>query len=161
MRFSEILQENDYFHSSKTPAEKERDLAGTLTTWEEAQDSIKSQFSIVKSFTVQRVEPGFRALQNPNQMNISDELADKYSNIVSEMQFKKISELSGSKQLTPSIGFSWHTFISQDRSLGYIHYEDRGMGTDKIILFAQDKEKYNFIKDLFEEYGVIKTPKKK
>lgn len=135
---------------------------------EDVQKDIKQNYSIYKTYRVRRLEPGFRVVKkvigndfvlDQNMIQKSTTGYQNFDDVTDLLNFHIEHDMSGSEQMTSSIGYSWYTLFNKDRSAGMIYYEDRGMGWDEIYLFANDKKTFLLIRDALRSYNFISTPK--
>jgi hypothetical protein len=69
--------------------------------------------------------------------------------------------MSGSWQHSYSIGYSWHTNENRSSGIAVLYYEDRGMGSDEIIVAAKDRKNLAAAVGVFRDAGVVPQLKKK
>lgn len=136
--------------------------ANTDHRYEEAVDYMKKKYKFIKNFTVMRAEPGFRVSQGQqgdvdfDLMNKLNDYTDNVDSSVDYLNLKQNEFMSGSEQVSSSIGYSW--FTMENDAIGLQYYQDRGMGTDKITVAANDRNTLdNLIKTLVD-FNVIQDP---
>jgi hypothetical protein len=76
------------------------------------------------------------------------------------LQLQENPVMSGSSQPTPSLGYSWHTNENRGSGIAVMYYEDRGMGSDEIIIAANDKQNLASAVKVFRDAGVVPQLKK-
>ena len=153
----------------KDLTEAEFDFVGNNRTgepvlsMEEAQQSLARAFPKVKQYTIARAEPGFRAMNLDG--TLKSDVVDKvvkfgssFKGFFDYLGLTKDQYLSGSQNVSPSLGYSWHTMSSPKKDYAILYYEDRGMGSDAIFIYAKNT---NIIEDLRRElidWGIVKDP---
>lgn len=125
-------------------------------TMDEAIEYVKGNYPFFKKFRIGRAEPGFRADLDPTQYNKSNAQVNDVDGALDYLQLTQNPVMSGSRQPTPSLGYSWHVHENRGSGLAVFYYEDRGMGWDEIILAAKDKNNLKAEVQLFRDAGVIK-----
>ena len=138
-------------------------------TFSDAEKYLAHLYPVVKKYMIRRAEVGFRAVKNMNYLsskNPMDHLDDKQflnskahiNNVdaaINYLGLVKLPMMSGSKQATSSIGYTWTTFLSPNKKAAVMYVQDRGMGQDMIYIAAVDKTLHRKIYDLFVDAGVI------
>jgi len=156
MKISEVINEAIQYPSADiTQAEQ------TDHTFSEAEGYIKTHYPNLGKFLAKRIEPGFRALKNPEIATQTEIQVNDINSVIRFLKLKENSYLCGSKQITPSIGYSWHVYENKDTGMGLLYYRDRGMGQDEIFIAAKDKDIYKKMRQVFRDAGLIPTPKPK
>jgi len=144
-------------------------------TFFEAMEYLKHIYPIVKQYLIRRAEVGFRAVKSLDYLSSADpmkHLDDKQflksmSNmknvdaVIKYLNLNRLSIMSGSKQVSASIGYTWTTFLSPKKDFGVIYYQDRGMGQDMIVIGAKDNATHRKVYDVFVDAGVIVGREKK
>jgi hypothetical protein len=148
----------------KGNADGSSDAANTDHTYDEAVDYMKKKYKFIKKFTVTRAEPGFRINQGEDgdvDFGLIDKInahMDSVDSTVDYLELKKNEYMSGSDQVSSSLGYSW--FTMENDNIGLQYYQDRGMGSDQITIAANDKQSLLGLIDMLVEFNVIKDPKK-
>lgn len=152
----------------KGTADGEDDANLTDHTFAEAKEYMKSIYSTTKQYRVRRAEPGFRAYKKGNydepdqkELNKSSAHVTDVDSAIDYLKLKKNAMMSGSKQVTPSIGYSWMVYENPAKGIGVLYYQDRGMGSDEIYIGGKDAAKHKEALQIFRDAGVIPTPKRK
>jgi hypothetical protein len=130
-------------------------------TMDEAIQYVKGNYPYHMKFRISRAEPGFRADLDPSQYNRSNAQVTDVDSAMDYLQLRENPVMSGSRQPTPSLGYSWHTNENRGTGIAVFYYEDRGMGWDEILVAAKDKNNLASAVQVFRDAGVIPTPKKK
>ena len=131
-------------------------------TFDEAKQYIKGNYPFHKTYNVSRVEPGMRYHANPEKVaNKTQSLVKGIDSALDYLQVKQNPMMSGSTQVTPSIGYSWHTHESRANGIAVLYYEDRGMGNDTITIAAKDRNNLKGAVQVCRDAGVIPLPKVK
>ena len=131
-------------------------------TFDEAKQYIKGNYPFYKTYNVSRVEPGMRYHANPEKVaNKTQSLVTGINGALDYLQVKQNPMMSGSTQVTPSIGYSWHTHENPANGIAILYYEDRGMGNDAITIAAKDRNNLKGAVQVCRDAGVIPTPKVK
>lgn len=133
-------------------------------TVEEARHYIKMNYPRNKTYTINRLEPGFRAL-NIKTGSIEKSVANAALNqeaalnqFIEIFKLKENTYMSGSEQVTSSIGFSWHVGEDKDRKHAIFYYEDRGMGSDSITIAAKTIVELKVMQEVLIHTGLISDP---
>jgi hypothetical protein len=122
-------------------------------TISDAEEYLAHIYPVVKKYMVRRAEVGFRA--NDKQFLKSMSHMKDVDGIIKHLGLTKLPTMSGSKQVSPSIGYTWTTFLSPNKKAAITYYQDRGMGQDMIYIAAIDKILHRKIYDVFVDAGVI------
>ena len=130
-------------------------------TMDEAIEYIKGNYPFFKKFRIGRAEPGFRADLDPAQYNRSNAQVNDVDSAMDYLQLRENPVMSGSEQISYSLGYSWHTNENRGTGIAVFYYEDRGMGWDEILVAAKDKNNLASAVQVFRDAGVIPTPKTK
>ena len=125
-------------------------------TMDEAIQYVKGNYPFFKKFRISRAEPGFRADLDPGQYNRSNAQITDVDSAMDYLQLRENPVMSGSRQPTPSLGYSWHTNENPGSGIAVLYYEDRGMGWDEILVAAKDKKNLAATVQIFRDAGVIK-----
>ena len=128
-------------------------------TLEEAEQYVKGNYPFFKKYRISRAEPGFRANLDPRQYNRSHAQVTDVDSALDYLQLKQNAMMSGSEQISYSLGYSWHVHENRSSGIAILYYQDRGMGWDEIIIAAKDKNNLKSAVQLFRDAGVIATPK--
>ena len=138
--------------------------AQTDHTIDEARQYVKSNYPKHKTYTVRRMEPGFRALDvktgehNDDAMRASNMQETAINQFVSIFKLKENTYMSGSAQFTTSIGYSWHVGEDADHTHAILYYEDRGMGSDSITIAAKTAADLAIMQEVLIDTGLIPDP---
>ena len=126
-------------------------------TLEDAEEYLTHLYPVVKKYMIRRAEVGFRAGLRPNEKEFMKSMSHMkdVDAVIKYLGLNKLPTMSGSKQSTSSIGYTWTTFLSPNKKAAIIYYQDRGMGQDMIYIAAADKALHRKIYDLFVDAGVI------
>ena len=108
---------------------------------------------------MRRAEPGFRSDLDPTEFNRSHAHVNDVDSAMDYLQLRENPVMSGSKQISSSLGYSWHTNENPGSGIAVLYYEDRGMGWDEIIVAAKNKDNLKAAVQVFRDAGVIPTPK--
>ena len=133
----------------------------------DAKEYLKSNYSIVKQFTVRRAEIGWRGwdIKNKdvkwNEVNKSKSYVNDVNSAIKYLGVKKNPLMSGSVQVSYSLGYTWTVMEDLSKGIAVLYYQDRGMGSDGITLAAKDKESYKNMYQVFVDAGVIVPRAKK
>lgn len=131
-------------------------------TFDEAKQYIKGNYPFHRTYNVSRVEPGMRYHANPEKVaNKTQSLVKGIDSALDYLQVEQNPMMSGSTQVTPSIGYSWHTHESRANGIAVLYYEDRGMGNDTITIAAKDRNNLKGAVQVCRDAGVIPLPKVK
>ena len=128
-------------------------------TMDEAIQYVKGNYPAFKKFRIRRAEPGFRANLDPSHFNRTNAQLNDIDSALDYLQLRENPVMSGSKQVTPSIGYSWHTHENRSTGIAVFYYEDRGMGWDEILVAAKNKNNLKAAVQVFRDAGVIPQPK--
>jgi hypothetical protein len=141
-------------------------------TLQDAEEYVKGNYPFAKKYRVRRAEPGFRAgtitgggLVEPRpgefdrQLRTSQQHVTDVDSAMDYLQLRENPVMSGSKQISSSLGYSWHTNENPGTGIAVLYYEDRGMGWDEIIVAAKNKNNLASAVQVFRDAGVIPTPK--
>lgn len=146
----------------------EADANLTDHTFAEAEEYMKSIYSTTKRYRVRRAEPGFRVYKKGNydepdqkELNKSSAHITDVDSAIDYLKLKKNAIMSGSEQVTPSLGYSWMVYENRATGIGVLYYQDRGMGSDEIYIGGKDPAKHKEALQVFRDAGVIPTPKRK
>jgi len=133
-------------------------------TIEEARRYVKENYPRNKTYTISRLEPGFRALDaktgstNPSAANATLNQEAALNQFVEIFKLKQNPYMSGSEQVTGSIGFSWHVGEDKERKHAIFYYEDRGMGNDSITIAAKTIVELKVMQEVLIHTGLIPDP---
>jgi hypothetical protein len=122
-------------------------------TISDAEEYLTHIYPVVKKYMVRRAEVGFRA--NDKQFLKSMSHMKDVDGVINYLGLTELPTMSGSKQVSPSIGYTWTTFLSPNKKAAITYYQDRGMGQDMIYIAAIDKILHRKIYDVFVDAGVI------
>jgi hypothetical protein len=128
-------------------------------TFDEAIEYMKTNYPTVKQYRVRRAEPGFRSVGNSAELRKSEAHISGVDGAVDYLQLKQNSMMSGSRQITYSIGYSWMVYENRSNGIGVLYYQDRGMGADEIYIGAKTAEKHKQARQVFRDAGVLPIPK--
>jgi len=128
-------------------------------TFDEAVQYIQMNYPTAKQYRVRRAEPGFRSVNNPGELRKSEVHISGVDGAVDYLQLKQNPMMSGSKQITWSIGYSWMVYENPANGIGILYYQDRGMGPDEIYIGGKTAEKHKQARQVFRDAGVLPTPK--
>lgn len=133
-------------------------------TIEEARRYVKENYPRNRTYTISRLEPGFRALDiktgstNPSAANATLNQEAALNQFVEIFKLKQNPYMSGSEQVTGSIGFSWHVGEDKERKHAIFYYEDRGMGSDSITIAAKTIVELKVMQEVLIHTGLIPDP---
>ncbi len=133
-------------------------------TIEEARRYVKENYPRNKTYTLNRLEPGFRALDIKTGSTNTDAAKATLNQEAALNQFVEIFKLkentymSGSEQVSASIGFSWHVGEDKERKHAIFYYEDRGMGSDSITIAAKTLVELKVMQEVLIHTGLIPDP---
>ena len=133
-------------------------------TIEEARRYVKEHYPRNKTYTINRLEPGFRALNvktggmNTSAVNATLNQEAALNQFVEIFKLKENTYMSGSEQVTASIGFSWHVGEDKERKHAIFYYEDRGMGSDSITIAAKTVVELKVMQEVLIHTGLIPDP---
>lgn len=133
-------------------------------TIDEARRYVKENYPRNKTYTIRRLEPGVRALDlktgGTNQSAVNATLSQEaaLNQFVSIFKLQQNTYMSGSEQMTPSIGFSWHVGEDRERKHAIFYYEDRGMGSDSITIAAKTNIELKVMEEVLIHTGLIPDP---
>ena len=130
-------------------------------TLEEAEQYVKTNYPFFKKYRVRRAEPGFRAYSDPSQFARGHAHVHDVDSAMDYLQLQENPVMSGSWQHSYSIGYSWHTNENRSSGIAVLYYEDRGMGSDEIIVAAKDRQNLSAAVGVFRDAGVVPQLKKK
>lgn len=130
-------------------------------TLEEAEQYVKTNYPVFKKYRVRRAEPGFRAYVDPSHFARSHAHVHDVDSAIDYLQLQENPVMSGSWQHSYSIGYSWHTNENRSSGIAVLYYEDRGMGSDEIIVAAKDRQNLAAAVGVFRDAGVVPQLKKK
>lgn len=141
-------------------------------TMDEAIEYLKTNYPAIKKYMVRRAEYGFRAVNNPKYFDTGDPAHLKQDVIkkshahmtgvdgaVDYLQLKQNKMMSGSKQVTLSIGYSWSVYENPANGIAMMYYQDRGMGQDEIYLAGKNPQIQAQARQVFRDAGILPTPK--
>lgn len=160
MRASEFLPEAINWQGNKG-AEQARYTDHTI---DEARQYVKQNYPRNKTYTIRRLEPGFRALDlktggtNPGAMNASANQEAALNQFVEIFKLQQNTYMSGSEQVSASIGYSWHVGEDKERKHAIFYYEDRGMGNDTITIAAKTLIELKVMEEVLIHTGLIPDP---
>ena len=155
MRANEIITEAQDWQGNRGADQAQ----ATDHTMDEAIEYVKGNYPFAKKFRISRAEPGFRADLDPAQYNRSHAQVTDVDSAMDYLQLRENPVMSGSKQISHSLGYSWHTNENRGSGIAVFYYEDRGMGWDEIIVAAKDKKNLAAAVQVFRDAGVVPTPK--
>jgi hypothetical protein len=138
-----------------------RQAAQTDHTLDEAEKYIKANYPAVKKYRVRRAEPGHRARGRTGEFAISDAHVVGVDGAVDYLQLKKNSMMSGSKQVSRGLGYSWMVMENPSNGIAILYYQDRGMGSDEIYIAGKDAKKQKQAQQVFIDAGVLPEPRSK
>jgi hypothetical protein len=155
--------------------------SGAEVTYDEATEYVKQHYPVTKSYIVPRLEPGFRAAFTKSGKMASgydvfnksgkvdkesefgknlekhgrriDSQISSFNAVIQHLGLKQNAMLSGSTQVTNSLGYSWQLYEGND--IAILYYEDRGMGSDGVLLAAKNTNLLLKLKTTVEDAGVI------
>lgn len=160
MRAMEFINEAINWQGNKGAAQ----ATSTDHTLDEARQYVKSNYPKHKTYTVRRVEPGFRALDvktgehNDDAMRASYTQENAINQFVSIFKLKENPYMSGSEQFTSSIGYSWHVGEDSEHKHAILYYEDRGMGSDSITIAGKTAVELKLMHEALIQVGLIPDP---
>lgn len=154
MRWKEIINEVDPFKGNLGAL----DAGKAFFSYKEVKILIKQDYPFSSSYNAARIEPGFAAYYDTSRFKRTIDKIKTFNDLTNQLNMKVDPHLSGSEQLTPSVGYSWHTLVNKENGIGIFYYEDRGMGSDQIMPFAKKKEDFLELKSLLAASGMIKGP---
>ena len=128
-------------------------------SFQDAEEYLTHVYPVVKKYMVPRAEVGFRA--TPKHFLKSWSHMKDVDAVIKYLGLNKLPTMSGSKQATSSIGYTWTTFLSPNKKAAVMYYQDRGMGQDMVYIAAADKPLHRKIYDVFVDAGVIAGRDKK
>ena len=162
MRIKEILNEAIPFRSNpQTDPRVNREVGDISHTYDDAKDYQAQHYQFRKYYMLQRVEAGFRTFfSKRNEMQRSVSRMDTVNSAVKQLQLKLNPLWSGSEQApgSISIGWSWYFMESASTGISILYYQDRGMGSDDIIIAAKSKEALDGAVGVFRDAGVLPDP---
>ena len=144
-----------------------QDAAQTDHTYQEAKAYVRGNYSFARQYRIRRVEPGYRAINrstgelDPNVLNRTQNAINSVDSAVDYLQLKKNPLMSGSVQISYSLGYSWMVLENTQTGIAILYYQDRGMGADEIIIAGKTRDNFEGAKQIFLDAGVIVLPKKK
>jgi hypothetical protein len=153
MRFKEIINEMPI--EWKGTADGAYQSYHTDHTYDEAIEYIKTNYPNHKTYNVYRAEPGFRALFNPRHFQKSLNHTTSVDATIDQLGLQPNGMMTGSKQVSPSIGYSWSVAENPQSGIAVLYYQDRGMGNDQIIVAAKDKKQLIGAVGVFRDAGVL------
>lgn len=133
-------------------------------TIDEARRYVKENYPRHKTYTLSRLEPGFRALDlktgstNTSAVNASLSQEAALNQFVEIFKLKENPYMSGSEQVSASIGFSWHVGEDKEHKHAIFYYEDRGMGSDSITIAAKTNIELKVMHEVLIHSGLIPDP---
>ena len=159
------------WHNTETGV---KDAAQTDHTMDEALEYLKTNYPVVKMYNVRRAAMGLSALDQPKYFDTGDE-ADINKNIIRNsaahmsgvdsavdyLQLRKNAMMSGSQQVTFTIGYSWSVYENPNNGIAMLYYQDRGMAWDEIYLAGKTPKIQAQARQVFRDAGVLPTPIKK
>ena len=160
MRASEFVSESIDWQGNRG-AEQARHTAHTI---DEARRYVKENYPRNKTYTIRRLEPGFRALDiktggtNRDAVNASLNQEAALNQFVKIFKLQQNTYMSGSEQVSASIGFSWHVGEDKERKHAIFYYEDRGMGSDSITIAAKTLTELKVMEEVLIHTGLIPDP---
>ena len=152
MKANEIIKEAQNWQGNQGADQAQT----TDHTLDEATQYVKGNYPFFKKFRIKRAEPGFSADLDPAQYNRSNAQVNDVDSAMDYLQLRENPVMSGSKQISASLGYSWHTNENRGTGIAVLYYEDRGMGWDEIIVAAKDKKNLASAVQIFRDAGVIK-----
>ena len=133
-------------------------------TIDEARRYVKENYPKNKTYTITRLEPGFRALDvktrdyKDSAIRAGDSQETALNQFVSIFKLQQTPYMSGSEQVSASIGFSWHVGEDRERKHAIFYYEDRGMGNDTITIAAKTLIELQIMEEVLIHAGLIPDP---
>ena len=133
-------------------------------TIDDAQRYVKENYTKNKTYTIRRLEPGFRALDiktgmlKPEKIHASISQEEALNQFIDIFKLQQNAYLSGSKQITASIGYSWHVAEDSAREHAIFYYEDRGMGQDSITIAAKTTAELDKMREVLIQSGLVPDP---
>lgn len=155
MRFKEINEAPLDWQGTQSGTQQS---AMTDHTFDEAVEYMKVNYPTVKKYMVRRAEYGFRSVDNQKEINKSETHIKGVDGAIDYLQLKRNPMMSGSKQVTLSIGYSWMVYENRATGIGVLYYQDRGMGQDEIYIGGKDATKHKQARQVFRDAGVLPTP---
>lgn len=132
-----------------------REAAMTDHEFEEATQYIKSVYPFHKTYTVYRAEPGFRAKDDASYLYKTTSHITNVDSALDQLQLKRNTMMSGSVQISKSLGYSWNVLENSSTGIAVLYYQDRGMGSDYVIIAAKNKQQLAGAVGMFRDAGVI------
>lgn len=138
--------------------------AATDHTIDDAKRYVKENYRYHKTYTIRRLEPGFRALDvksggiDPKQMRAAVSQEAALNQFIKLFDLEQNRYMSGSQQLTASIGFSWHVGEDSQHQHAVFYYEDRAMGSDSITVAAKTQDDLRKMVNALIQSGLIPDP---
>lgn len=160
MRVSDILLETINWQGNQGSEQSKN----TEHTIEEARRYVKENYPKNKTYSLRRLEPGFRALDiktgnmKPEQVNAALNQEAAINQFVKVFNLKQNQYMSGSEQVSSGIGFSWHVGEDRERRHAIFYYEDRGMGNDTITIAAKTLVDLKLMEEFLIQTGLVTDP---
>ena len=160
MRANEFMNEAIEWQGNRG-AEQARYTDHTI---DEARQYVKQNYPRNKTYTIRRLEPGVRALDlktggtNQSAVNAAASQEAALNQFVSIFKLQQNAYMSGSEQVSASIGFSWHVGEDRERKHAIFYYEDRGMGSDSITIAAKTNIELKVMEEVLIHTGLIPDP---
>jgi len=154
-RSQQGVAEGNIWHGTDSGSDE---ADNTDHNFEEATQYIKGAYPFHKTYNVYRAEPGFRALFNPGHFLKGIAHTEKVDSGLDQLQLKRNPMMSGDAQVSASIGYSWSVLENASTGIALLYYQDRGMGSDQIIIAAKDKQQLAGALGVFRDAGVIPDP---
>lgn len=162
MRATEFTNESIKWQGN-TGIEQSRHTDHTI---DEARRYVQTNYPKHKTYTLRRLEPGFRALNiktgtvdtTSDAANASQNQKAALDQFVSIFKLKENTYMSGSEQVSSSIGFSWHVGEDKEHKHAVFYYEDRGMGNDTITIAAKTAVELKVMHEVLIHTGLIPDP---
>ena len=128
-------------------------------SFEEAETYIKQNYPLHKTYNIRRTHPGFRIMQPDGVKQVIKSItqAKGVDAAIAQLGMKENPMMSGSSQVTRSIGWSWNTLENTQHGIAVLYYQDRGMGNDTITIAAKEKNNLLGTVGVFREAGVLPT----
>lgn len=128
-------------------------------TFDEAEAYIKQNYPLHKTFTIRRMDPGFRMDQPDGVKQVIKSITQSkgVDAALAQLGMKQNNMMSGSAQPTTSIGWSWNTLENSQHGIAVLYYQDRGTGADAITIAAKENNNLLGAVNVFREAGVLPT----
>jgi hypothetical protein len=139
------------------------EAADTAHTIEDAETYVRQHYPVTKMYdALKRAEPGFRAgdAARPDTLRRdilrrSGAVSYDVDSVINQLQLGRNSMMSGSAQMSNSIGNSWHVHENPTLGIAVIYYQSRGMGPDSLLLAAKDKSKLDQMQQVFQDADIL------